>query len=114
MRLTSTARTSPWGNSIWEFKIYGEEYTPTGIRPLSPANKAIAVYPTAANSTLTLSSIDAISSVNIYNLLGQSVKSVSNIESGSVININDLPKGNYIVKIVTEKNEIYTQQITKK
>lgn len=114
VRLTSTARTTPWGNSIWEFKIYGEAYTPTGIKPLSPAKKATAVYPTAANSTLTVSSIDAISSINIYNLLGQSVKSASSIEGGSLINISDLPKGNYIVKIVTEKNEIYTQQITKK
>ena len=114
VRLTSILRTTPWGNSIWEFKIYGEEYTPTGIRPLSPANKVIAVYPTAASSSISVNSIEAVASINIYNLLGQSVKSASSIENGSSINISDLPKGNYIVKIVTVKNEIYTQQITKK
>lgn len=114
VRLTSTARTSIWGNSIWEFKIFGETYTPTGIEPMEPAQNSTSVYPTAANSTLSINSKEAVSSVAIYNLLGQVVKTITNYQIGSAINVGHLPAGNYIVKIVTVKNEIFTQQITKK
>lgn len=114
VRLTSTARTTNWGNSIWEFQIYGEAYTPTEIKPLSPAKKAAAVYPTTPNSSIIVHSEEAVKSIIIYNLLGQVVKTEYKYQAGSTINVSNLVAGNYLVKIVTENNEIFTQQISKR
>jgi hypothetical protein len=49
----------------------------------------------------------------IYDISGRMIKS-GNVNGSDSINLHDLEKGNYIVKIITSKGETYDSKIIKK
>ena len=61
-------------------------------------NKSISLYPNPANNIIYLSGVEN-ETVEIYNIFGQSVKTVNNYNSNTEINISDLSKGVYLIKI---------------
>ena len=69
---------------------------PTGIDHIN--STSIRIYPNPVNDVLNISNSENISSVSIYNMLGQEVLfSKMNTSSGQ-INVSALPKGIYLVK----------------
>ncbi|MBK7429407.1 MAG: T9SS type A sorting domain-containing protein [Bacteroidetes bacterium] len=69
---------------------------PTGIDHIN--STSIRIYPNPVNDLLNISNSENISSVSIYNMLGQEVLfSKMNTSSGQ-INVSALPKGIYLVK----------------
>lgn len=71
-------------------------------------NKKGFVYPNPAKEKFIINSIDKIENVEIYSQNGQLLKTAKSKE----VNISNLPKGNYLVKIKTDKETI-TQKIIK-
>lgn len=112
VRLTGTARTSAWGYSIWELKIYGAATIPTSTE-VGKLKSATTIYPNPAKDFIAVSSTQSFSTAVIYNIVGQAVKSVNTISSGTAINISDLPLGNYIIQLTGENGQIETQHISK-
>lgn len=66
----------------------------------------ISLYPNPVKDNFTINTNDKIEQVEIYSINGQLLKTVKSKK----INTSDLPKGNYLVKIKTDK-EIFTQKI---
>ena len=63
----------------------------------------ILVYPNPAKDNITL---EADEDIFIFNNLGQVVKQVNNPKGKITINIQDLPKGTYYLKISERKQKL--------
>ncbi|MBK8600573.1 MAG: T9SS type A sorting domain-containing protein [Flavobacterium sp.] len=89
---------------VWEFAndTFGtfqfSAYSPT--LAMNTFNQSgLKVYPNPVKDILTLSSINSITKVTIYNLLGQEVVSKVVIGNDIQIDLSDLSTGTYIAKI---------------
>ena len=72
-----------------------------GITTAKAAN--IAIYPNPAKDMLNISNAEN-AQISIYNLMGQEVRRVEKATALEVINVADLARGSYIVKIMNEGN----------
>ena len=71
------------------------------------------LYPNPVTSTLNIDAKDAIqiSSINIYNTLGQLVLVVPNAQDVKTIDVSNLSSGNYFIKINSDKGTSNTKFI---
>lgn len=67
----------------------------------------VKIYPNPANDFINISTDERITSVEIYDFLGRLIKS----DSKSKLNISDLAKGNYLIKIKAGNKETVEQFI---
>lgn len=67
----------------------------------------VKIYPNPANDFINISTDERITSVEIYDFLGRLIKS----DSKSKLNISDLAKGNYLIKIKAGNQETVEQFI---
>ena len=74
---------------------------PDAITNAKAAN--IAIYPNPAKEVLNISNAEN-AQISIYNLMGQEVRRVEKATALEVINVADLARGSYIVKIMNEGN----------
>jgi hypothetical protein len=74
-------------------------------------NQTLKVYPNPVQDNLTIEEGRGI--VTIYNMLGQPVLEITNSESQTTINVSDLPKGQYLLRILKTDGTIVTQQFMK-
>ncbi len=65
----------------------------------SPTANSITIYPNPTTSTLTISVPDSITSIAITNLLGQVVYSQQYNSQQVQVDVADLPKGVYFIKV---------------
>jgi len=74
----------------------------------------IEIYPNPIKETFRIKSNDNITSIKIFNLLGEQVKSlsISNINE-SAIDISNLNKGIYLLYIFDNTKEIYSHKLIK-
>lgn len=79
---------------------------PLGIFVDQVAQERINVYPNPTTGLLYIDNANN-ATVEVYNLVGERVLSASNI-NGS-IDINDLPNGNYVVKVITDNKTATTK-----
>lgn len=99
--------TDPMGYGILNFnKSLTAAQLATGE---NSTNFNVKIYPNPVKSTFTITTTEKIISVELYNVLGQKVQSLSNV---AINNIEKFGKGIYFVKIKTEKNE-YIEKIIK-
>ncbi len=131
-------------DKIWSYTaddewvpVFGEDYTITGIisysfdlyrvypRDINDVTtssiegnqiQGLEIYPNpVSNGTVYLSANSNIASVNVYNVVGQNVKSIQEInENQTSIKVADLNKGMYILKIETINGKTNTHKITVK
>lgn len=79
-------------------------------------NKAAAfkMYPNPTSADLFIHSDETIRQVIVYNALGQVVRNVSSLNfNDMMINVSDLAKGMYSVKVLTDKSESVQRVIIK-
>lgn len=72
----------------------------------------VSIYPNPVHSEFKIESQNQITSVKIYNSLGQSVKNVLPLKDENLIDVSNLSKGVYLVEINSENTKT-TQQIVK-
>ena len=72
-----------------------------------------ALYPNPVNNVLNISSKESIeiSSINIYNTLGQLVLVIPNAQNTKTVNVSSLTSGNYFIKIISDKGTSNTKFI---
>jgi hypothetical protein len=70
----------------------------------------IHIYPNPTESILNIISTEKVSNVIIYNALGENICQ----KKSSQLDLTNLPKGLYLIKIITEKNNIIIKKILKK
>jgi hypothetical protein len=72
-------------------------------------NLKVALYPNPVNDILNIETANEIKSIEIYNLLGQKVKTTKSRN----INVADLSNGTYVVRVEDTNNALETMKIIK-
>lgn len=101
---TSTGKVLTLTNENGDKAIYGTEKL--AVNDVSA--QKIGLYPNPVKDQLTIKTNDKIEKVEIYSQTGQLVKTADSKE----INTSTLPKGNYILKIKTDKSTV-TEKLIK-
>jgi hypothetical protein len=99
----------------WQLRAYGDEYSSTfyystcvGLN--EKPEYTVQLWPNPATETVHFEGIEA-ANVQVYNALGRLVKRV---HGSNEINVMELPKGTYLVQIVTEDGRVLTNKVVKK
>lgn len=92
---TATTTIAALSNQDFEFKSY------------------FKIYPNPVHNSLTIETKDAIqvSSINIYNTLGQLVLVIPNANNVKAVDVSSLTSGNYFIKINSDKGTSNTKFI---
>ena len=100
-------------NSVYVDSIVFDNIVPSalGTADFGYANNTISLYPNPTQEVLNISSSNSITKIEVYDLLGKKV--ASNINASNV-NVADLGKGAYIVKVVQENGSVVAKQFIKK
>lgn len=75
-------------------------YQTLGLKDIIKTN--IKIYPNPAKDFINITSDKAVKSVEIYDVLGRSIK----VDFSNKINVSQFSKGNYILKIKTDSGDI--------
>jgi hypothetical protein len=90
-------------------------FCPTNTKNVEKVKETIQLcYPNPANDLFYLKGINKNSNVEVINLTGQIVKRFNQTAPESPLNIEDLAKGVYTIKIVFEDNQSKIQKLIKK
>ena len=81
-----------------------------GTADFGYANNTISLYPNPAQEFLNISSSNNITKIEVYDLLG---KKVASNDNASNVNVEDLVKGAYIVKVVQENGSVVAKHFIK-
>ena len=71
----------------------------TGIQDGTAENNAVKIYPNPAKNQITISGLEQPMDIQIFNTAGQTVKRYNRVSESIVINIQELSKGMYFVRI---------------
>jgi len=96
-----------------EFFIDDLSFTFTvGINETNANNKNINIYPNPATDKITISSNEKINTIEIYNMIGENVYTISNpgISASNEIDVSNFKKGIYFAKIY-QPEKISTEKI---
>ncbi len=104
---------SSWGNWIFIDNINISTSITTGISSAN-ADGGFEIYPNPAHDNLTVKASQNISSIEIVNMLGQTVISIGQTnESSKQVDINTLNAGVYFVKVTTSDSQKLIKLIKK-
>ena len=101
---TSAPANRHYYENVFELHVY---YSPTGIEE---NNTQVMVYPNPAQGFLTLEA-EGMLEVSVYNTLGQCVLKKEIAESQSIVDLQNVSEGLYLLRIKT-KNGIISKRIT--
>jgi hypothetical protein len=116
-----TGATSYFNGAIDDLKIYNYELTAAQVGQLytnnsllsssdfSKNNLKVSLYPNPVNDILNIETETEIKSVEIYNLLGQKIKSAQSRK----VSVSDLSNGTYMVRVQDTNNAVETMKIVK-
>ena len=103
-----TQQTNEWSCSGTGFR---EEST-TDLRSLS-TNTDFSVFPNPVSDLLTVSTIESINQVSVYNSSGQLVQQIKESNSGVLqFNLQNIESGIYVLKVETDSNT-FVERIVK-
>ena len=74
---------------------------------------SVSSFPNPVNDTWNVSSADEISQINIYNILGENIKTVSPYMNTYSLDMSHFNSGIYLMKIVSSKGETNTLKVLK-
>ncbi|MDD3878111.1 MAG: T9SS type A sorting domain-containing protein [Bacteroidales bacterium] len=80
--------------------IFPVVQTTVGMTDMS-ADNLISIYPNPANNFVSVASVNVIEVINLYNALGQIVKSYDVQENVYEVNVSELEKGFYYMQVQT-------------
>ncbi len=86
--------------------IFKYDSLTTGVSQIAKLNNQISIFPNPASGEIhVISEQSTVISIDIYNMLGETVYTspITNYQSPIIINIVNFPSGVYIVKVMTEK-----------
>ncbi len=81
----------------------------TGIKTIAN-NDAISIFPNPTSGILNINAIEANSSVDVYNLIGEKVYTNSLVKGNNVVDLSGLSNGAYFVKL-NSNNQITTKKV---
>ena len=107
-QLDCTSAPATRKNHPDEFELHAY-YAPTG---LSEAASHVKVYPNPTNGQVTLLD-DRLCAVEVYNLWGQVVLSRQESGPSTTLDLNRLPLGQYVIRVIENDGTCVLRQVTK-
>jgi hypothetical protein len=108
VRMNGKLRGTGYGYSLWEFEVYGSLASARASiieEPTVPETK-IQLSPNPTVSTITVSGIVSFpATITIYSVTNQVYNRSFNEREELVIDVEDLPKGLYFVRVKTNRSE---------
>lgn len=98
----STANPAPCGNTNYGSTVDYTLNVTQGMSTNDFSNKDLKTFPNPVKDFLNISNNKNISSVIIYNLLGQEVQNLNVNDNNLQVNMSTLTSGTYLVKIQSE------------
>ena len=89
------------------------EYSKIVTVELAKDNEQLTIIPNPVQDELTITNVENVESVIIYNMLGQEVKQLIVGNAQLSINTSDLPKGQYILSVQKKNGKTITEQFYK-
>ena len=83
-----------------------------GVSELQIADYPFQIYPNPANDLITIKSENNFNRVELFNMLGVSMIFNNEKTNQLKISVENIPNGNYFIKITDEKNNSVFKQIT--
>ncbi len=77
---------------------------------LTVSQAKISIYPNPATNFISINTDDQVKQINIFNLIGRKLKTISNVVKDQRYDITDLPNGMYLVQVVDNRHKILTTQ----
>ena len=100
------------GDGKFTNEVYHNISTKSGYASVDEmANETLRLYPNPVKETLTIEGQN-IQQVNVYNTMGQLVKSVNCNDNIVNINVNDLQNGIYIVNVIDANAEMSSRKVS--
>lgn len=96
------------GSAFYDNFIIQTEEEGLNVNDLN--SNEFSIHPNPVRETLTINSDQNISTIEIYSLTDQKIKQFKQISN---INVSDLNKGTYLLKVTSEKGENYTKKFIK-
>jgi len=75
------------------------------ITSINAKKSNISIYPNPSNGVFTISGIEVNASINIYNAIGELVKSIQSTDNNTTVDLSDYSNGIYFIKIKNNKGE---------
>ena len=73
------------------------------VKSIIESSTHLTIYPNPAKEKVTIQSESKIGSIKIYDIYGKLVKAISNNSLSEIVNIEDLSKGIYMVKVISSE-----------
>lgn len=70
-----------------------------------------SIYPNPASGTFVVSSVDALSSISVFNALGSQVMEMADPASIQVIDLSSMPKGIYFIRVQDKDRNTVTRKM---
>ena len=96
-----------WTSKKDNTATYSENCTTASVNEFDAID--FSIYPNPVKGNLTINTTETLKKVIIYNLQGSKVL----VANHKKINVNELPKGIYLIKAVTQTNKIVTKKFVK-
>jgi 1,4-alpha-glucan branching enzyme len=94
-----------------KFKVFGNQPSTLSSEDFDAFKSEIAIYPNPAKNSFAIS--QDVSKVEMYTITGQLVKRYAAVNSNQQLDITNLEKGLYLIKITDENGKILTKKIIK-
>jgi beta-glucanase (GH16 family) len=113
IRIYGTARATAWGYSIYELEVYGT----SAARMDTPetreiVNEELILSPNPVEDQLSISGLDKVKRVKVYDMQGREIISIENPESS--ISVQSLKQGLHIAIVETRNNKTFKRKFMKK
>jgi len=111
-RLVSDMYTKEAGFSFDDFQVFTDGFSDVGIDSYTTSD--FNIYPNPSNSKINIYTTgeNNISTIRVYNNLGQLITVKNNPTTKTTINVSEYENGVYFVKIATNSNQIITKKFT--
>lgn len=109
--LTVTSTTAQITLNPGEYRIYGNQVSAALANEAFEFASQIELYPNPAQTSFVLT--NDVKKLDIYSITGQLIKSANKINALENINISDLSKGVYLVKIETNESISISKKLIK-
>ena len=102
------------GNAVWGFDENNVNdgfpvLVRTNLSVSSHVEKDLTVYPNPTNGMVNIEGVE-VAQVQVYNILGQTVRTYNNTNR---INVGDLPKGVYLLRITDKEGKTFMENTIK-
>lgn len=92
-------------NILFIYPILGVKHSNSSITQVNESN-AVTLYPNPASNKVYLASPYGINEVQVYNMLGRQLETKKVNCSNYTLDVSNLEKGNYVIKVITPRGTI--------